>query len=106
VLFESPVRFESPVPFESLVPLVPWPVTVRTDLHFYPRLVLDVGRDAARPLAGALAARDVAIVVPHAPLARGELVICPEAIVAGDRTLVEEALAAAAAGHAPAATVL
>jgi len=66
---------------------------VRTDLHFYPRLVLDVGRDAARPLADALAANDVPIVLPHAPLARGELVVCPEAIVADDRPLVEEALA-------------
>jgi hypothetical protein len=34
--------------------------------------------------------------VPHAPLARGELVVCPEAITAQDRPLVERALSALA----------
>ena len=70
---------------------------MRTDLHFYPRLVVDVGgRAEARMLADRLAAGEPAIVVPHAPLARGELVICPEAITVPDRPRVEQALAALA----------
>ena len=73
------------------------PGTVRTDLQFYPRLVFDVGgRAEARMLAARLAAGEPAIVVPHAPLARGELVICPEAITVPDRPRVEQALAALA----------
>ena len=73
------------------------PGTVRTDLQFYPRLVFDVGgRAEARMLAARLAAGEPAIVVPHAPLARGELVICPEAITVPDRPRVEQALAAMA----------
>ena len=47
-------------------------------------------------LAARLAAGEPAIVVPHAPLARGELVVCPEAITAQDRPLVERALSALA----------
>jgi L-seryl-tRNA(Ser) seleniumtransferase len=70
------------------------PGSVRTDLHFYPRLVFDAGRPEARRLAGKLAAGDPAIVVPHAPLARGELVVCPEAIPEQDRPLVAQALGA------------
>ncbi|HEY3182417.1 MAG TPA: hypothetical protein VGJ77_06260 [Gaiellaceae bacterium] len=79
---------------ESLLPSVSaWPAAVRTDLHFYPRLVVEAGRGHARRLAEALAAGAPAIVVPHAPLARGELVICPEAIVADQRGIVERAVA-------------
>jgi D-glucosaminate-6-phosphate ammonia-lyase len=70
-----------------------WPVSVRTDLHFYPRLVVDAGPGPARTLAEHLAAATPPIVVPHAPLSRGELVICPEAITEGDRDLVGRALA-------------
>jgi L-seryl-tRNA(Ser) seleniumtransferase len=70
------------------------PGSVRTDLHFYPRLVFDAGRPEARRLAEQLAAGDPAIVVPHAPLARGELVVCPEAIPEHDRPLVARALGA------------
>ena len=45
-----------------------------TDLHFYPRLVVEARRERARAAAGRLAAGVPPIVVPHAPLARGELV--------------------------------
>jgi L-seryl-tRNA(Ser) seleniumtransferase len=69
------------------------PGSVRTGLHFYPRLVIEAGRPEARALADRLAAGEPAIVVPHAPLARGELVVCPEAIALDDRPLVERALA-------------
>jgi D-glucosaminate-6-phosphate ammonia-lyase len=66
---------------------------VRRDLHFYPRLVVGgLSPEAARNVAARLAARTPSIVVPHAPLVRGELVIAPEAIVDGDRQLVEDAL--------------
>jgi L-seryl-tRNA(Ser) seleniumtransferase len=65
---------------------------VRRDLHFYPRLVVSTEGDQARPLASRLAAGSPPIVVPHAPLARGQLVVCPEAVVAEDRPLVERAL--------------
>jgi len=79
---------------ESLLSSVSaWPASVRTDLHFYPRLVVEPGRGLARGLAGTLAAGSPAIVVPHAPLARGELVVCPEAIGADDRMIVERAVA-------------
>lgn len=79
---------------EELLPgVASWRAAVRADLHFYPRLVINVG-DAARPLAEALAAGEPAIVVPHAPLARGELVIAPEAITRADRDNVERSLAA------------
>jgi L-seryl-tRNA(Ser) seleniumtransferase len=79
---------------QSLLPTVSaWPAAVRTDLHFYPRLVVEVGLGRARRLAEALAAGAPAIVVPHAPLARGELVICAEAIVPDQRGVVERAVA-------------
>ena len=52
-----------------------------TDLHFYPRLVVDVGRERAR---GRSPTRSPPATCrssfPHAPLARGELVVAPEAI--------------------------
>jgi L-seryl-tRNA(Ser) seleniumtransferase len=70
------------------------PSAVRVDSHFYPRLVIEV--PDARAFAGRLAAGEPAIVVPHAPLGRGELVVCPEAITAQDRPLVERALSALA----------
>jgi D-glucosaminate-6-phosphate ammonia-lyase len=71
--------------------------SVRRDLHFYPRLVISgLGAGRAREVAGQLAAATPSIVVPHAPLARGELVIAPEAILEGDRQVVEEALSNAA----------
>jgi L-seryl-tRNA(Ser) seleniumtransferase len=79
----------------SLVPLFPAPARVETGLRFYPRLVVEVG-PAARDLAAKLAAGSPPIVVPHAPLARGELVVCPEAIEPDDRPLVEQAVAALA----------
>jgi hypothetical protein len=66
---------------------------VRADVHFYPRLVIEAGRPDARTFAERLAAGEPAIVVPHAPLARGELVVCPEAIAPDDRPVVERALA-------------
>jgi D-glucosaminate-6-phosphate ammonia-lyase len=70
---------------------------VRRDLHFYPRLVVSgLGAEGARKVAARLAAWTPSIVVPHAPLARGELVIAPEAIVSADRQIVEEALTDAA----------
>ena len=70
-----------------------WPASVRSDLHFYPRLVVDAGVGTARALAEHLATATPPIVVPHAPLARGELVICPEALTEDDRDTVERALA-------------
>ena len=66
--------------------------TVRRDLHFYPRLVVSIGEERARAAAARLAAATPSIVVPHAPLRRGELVIAPEAIVDADRALVADAL--------------
>jgi L-seryl-tRNA(Ser) seleniumtransferase len=67
---------------------------VARDLHFYPRLVVDgLGPDRARALAARLAAGSPAVVVPHGPLRRGELVIAPEAVTAADRAVVEAALA-------------
>jgi D-glucosaminate-6-phosphate ammonia-lyase len=83
----------------SLLPSVSaWPAAVRTDLHFYPRLVVEAGLGRARRLAEALAAGAPAIVVPHAPLARGELVICAEAIVPDQRGVLERAVASIAVG--------
>jgi L-seryl-tRNA(Ser) seleniumtransferase len=68
---------------------------VRRDLHFYPRLVVaGLGVERARGCSERLAAHVPPIVVPHGPLSRGELVVAPEAIVAGDRPLVEAALSA------------
>jgi L-seryl-tRNA(Ser) seleniumtransferase len=78
---------------ESLRPsLSQWESSVREGLHFFPRLVVNVGGDA-RAVAAQLAAGDPAIVVPHAPLGRGEVVLCPESIAPDDRPLVEQALA-------------
>lgn len=79
---------------ESLRPLVAGLGTaeVRRE-RFYPRLVVSGLGDRARACAAALAAGSPPIVVPHGPLRRGELVICPEAVTAGDRPLVEAALA-------------
>ena len=69
--------------------------TMRRDLHFYPRLVLSgLGPDRAREAATALAAGSPPVVVPHAPLRRGELVIAPEAVVEADRAVVACALTA------------
>jgi D-glucosaminate-6-phosphate ammonia-lyase len=59
--------------------------------HYYPRLVVEVGR-AARHVAEQLAAGPPTIVVPHAPLVRGEIVICAEAILPADRAVVVQAL--------------
>jgi D-glucosaminate-6-phosphate ammonia-lyase len=88
---------------DSLRSELAWPASVRSDLHFYPRLVIEAGDDV-RSLAQRLAAGDPRIVLPHAPLARGELIVCPEAVEQEDRGLVERALAAlrpqAAAGVA------
>ena len=79
---------------ESVLPAVSaWPASVRSDLHFYTRLVVEAGVGTARPLAEELATGSPPIVVPHAPLARGELVVCPEAVDRDDRELVERALA-------------
>jgi L-seryl-tRNA(Ser) seleniumtransferase len=81
---------------ESLLPTVSrWPSRVVDDLYFYPRLVVPLGREGARRAAESLAAGAPPIVVPHAPLGRGELVIAPEAVGPEDRPLVETALAAA-----------
>jgi seryl-tRNA(Sec) selenium transferase len=66
---------------------------VRRD-RFYPRLVVPGLGARVRELAAALAAGSPPVVVPHGPLRRGELVICPEAITPDDRPLVELALAA------------
>jgi L-seryl-tRNA(Ser) seleniumtransferase len=72
--------------------LDPLPARVATDLHFYPRLVVSLDRTRARAAAERLAAEAPPIVVPHAPLGRGELVIAPEAITLEDRPHVEQAL--------------
>ena len=73
------------------------PTAIARQPHFYPRLVIDVGSEAtARQWAAFLEARDVPIVLPHAPLARGEVVVCPEAIAVDDRDAVVAALAGAA----------
>jgi L-seryl-tRNA(Ser) seleniumtransferase len=66
---------------------------VRRDLHFYPRLVVTTREPAqARACAEALAGASPAIVVPHGPLRRGQLVVCPEAVEPADRPLVADAL--------------
>jgi hypothetical protein len=57
-----------------------------------------MGRDASRAAAAQLANARPPIVVPHAPLDRGELVIAPEAIRPEDRAHVEAALTGLAAG--------
>jgi hypothetical protein len=65
---------------------------VDRDSHFYPRLVIGLDEPTARRWAAELAARERAIVVPHHPLPRGELVICPEATSEPDRDLVRAGL--------------
>jgi D-glucosaminate-6-phosphate ammonia-lyase len=80
---------------EATLPLVAsWPARIADDVHFYPRLVIALGRDEARAAAQRLAEAAPPIIVPHAPLRRGELVIAPEAITNRDRPHVEAALAA------------
>jgi L-seryl-tRNA(Ser) seleniumtransferase len=77
---------------ESVLPLAgDRPARIAEELRFYPRLVIHVGEDA-RPFAARLAALEPPIVVPHAPLQRGELVIAPEAVEERDRAAVEAAL--------------
>ncbi|HEX4518711.1 MAG TPA: aminotransferase class V-fold PLP-dependent enzyme [Gaiellaceae bacterium] len=69
--------------------------TVRADMHFYPRLVVSgMGSELARDRIDRLANGTPSIIVAHAPQARGELVVLPEAIAIQDRVLVQEALAA------------
>jgi L-seryl-tRNA(Ser) seleniumtransferase len=82
---------------ETLRPVVaPLGATeVRRD-RFYPRLVVSGLGARARAYADALAAGSPPVVVSHGPLRRGELVVCPEAVTADDRELVESALAALA----------
>ena len=68
--------------------------TVRTDLHFYPRLVVSgMSSELARAQADRLADGTPSILVAHAPQARGELVVLPEAIAMPDRAIVQQALA-------------
>jgi len=74
--------------------LVPWQARIADDLHFYPRLVVALGRERARAVAERLAAGVPPIVVPHAPIARGELVVAPESITTNDRAHVEAMLGA------------
>jgi D-glucosaminate-6-phosphate ammonia-lyase len=64
--------------------------------HFYPRLVLTTAPAVARGWAEALARATPPIVVAHYGLARGELVVCPEAIATEDRDHIVAALTAAA----------
>jgi L-seryl-tRNA(Ser) seleniumtransferase len=87
---------------ESLLSRVDaWPAWISDDLHFYPRLVVGAGGQA-RAAAQRLAQVHPPIVVPHAPLRRGELVLAPEAITAEDRRHVEGSLAALAGSIAAA----
>jgi len=83
---------------DGLLPIVSdWPARVATELHFYPRLVVDVGVGAARAWSERLAGATPAVVVPHAPLARGQLVLAAEAITPEDREFVRDTLIATAA---------
>jgi D-glucosaminate-6-phosphate ammonia-lyase len=53
---------------------------------FYPRLILEFANESeARTVAATLATCSPRIIVPHAPLERCEIVICPEAIDEADR---------------------
>lgn len=64
------------------------------DGSFYPRLVIPLDTEArARAVAEYLAGCDPRVFVPHAPLARGEIVICAEAIAEHDREHVQASLA-------------
>ena len=67
------------------------PGEVVSDRGFWPQLVIPAG-DRAEDLAAALAAADPAIIVPHARMRAGEIVICPEAIRLDDRDHVAAAL--------------
>jgi D-glucosaminate-6-phosphate ammonia-lyase len=78
------------------------PARVDRGPHFYPRLAIALGEPAARRWAAELAGGERAVVVPHHPLARGELVICPEAISEADRELVRSALLALSQAAVPA----
>lgn len=60
--------------------------------HYYPRLVLSAEPSLVRDWSRALAAQSPPILVPHEPLLRGELIVCPEAIAADDRAVVQEKL--------------
>jgi L-seryl-tRNA(Ser) seleniumtransferase len=83
---------------DSLLPIVShWPARVATELHFYPRLLVDVGVGPARAWSERLAGATPAVVVPHAPLARGQLMLAAEAITPQDRELVRDTLVATAA---------
>jgi D-glucosaminate-6-phosphate ammonia-lyase len=71
-------------------------VQTTSDDSFYPRLVVRMAGGAdAHAVASHLATRQPRVFVPHAPLARGEVVICAEAIAEPDRAHVEESLAEA-----------
>lgn len=68
---------------------------VRTDMHFYPRLVVSgMGSELARARVTRLANGTPPVIVAHAPQARGEIVVLPEAVSVPERPLVQEALAA------------
>jgi len=67
---------------------------VRTDMHFYPRLVVAGMGERARDCATRLLQGTPPIIVAHAPQARGEIVVLPEAVTMEERPIVEEALAA------------
>src|SRR5439155_415839 len=61
--------------------------------HFYPRLQIELGEmRAARHAAAKLAELNPGIVFPHAPLARAQLLLCPEAIRDSERSFVERSL--------------
>jgi L-seryl-tRNA(Ser) seleniumtransferase len=71
-------------------------VVANPDGSFYPRLVVPFGAEPrARAIAEYLESRDPRVFVAHAPLVRGEIVICPEAIDESDRDHVEASLASA-----------
>lgn len=72
------------------------PGEVVTDRGFWPQLAIAAG-DRAEAIAAALAAADPAIVVPHARMRAGEIVITPEAIRPDDRDHVAATLRAALA---------
>ena len=72
------------------------PGEVVTDRGFWPQLVVAAG-DRAEAIAAELAAADPAVIVPHARVRAGEIVICPEAIRLDDRDHVASALRAAIA---------
>ena len=81
---------------EAAAWLATLPGEVVTDRGFWPQLVIAAG-DRAEAIAAALAAADPGIVVPHARMRAGEILITPEAIRADDRDHVAAALRAALA---------